>query len=527
MQSRIWTRFLRILKGGVLFLAALALVLLGARAYLSQSGLPLESWHTFVPDELSADEIDAADWDQYLKAEDAIFESMRTRVSQTLGSEERVPYNRYFEDSPIYPAKLSEDWNHSYLRKPEGKPIGAVVLLHGLTDSPYSLRHIGRRYRELGFLTIGIRLPAHGTVPAALTAVEWEDWMAATRLAVREAKRQIDPGAPLHLVGFSNGGALAVKYALDAIEDEHLARPDRLVLISPMIGVTRFARMAGLAGLPALLPAFAKAAWLGVVPEFNPFKYNSFPINGAVQSYRLTDALQRQIVRLSKAGRLASVAPMLTFQSVLDFTVSTPAIISGLYAHLPENGSELVLFDVNRTVKFGPLMRPATEAAIERLLPSLPQPYRITVIANADNGVEDTVARIIAPGQTTVEVTPLGIPYPPQIFSLSHVAIPFPMDDSLYGLEPNPNENFGVHLGVIAARGERGALIVNLDSLFRIASNPFYPYMIERIEEGIANPAPAVNEKLGGVPLQAAETQADVSAGADYLDPLPQPAEDP
>ena len=52
-----------------------------------------------------------------------------------------------------------------------------------------------------------------------------------------------------------------------------------------MIGLTSFARFAGLAGLPAVLPAFAKAAWLAVLPEFNPFKYNSFPINGARQAH--------------------------------------------------------------------------------------------------------------------------------------------------------------------------------------------------------------------------------------------------
>ena len=51
-----------------------------------------------------------------------------------------------------------------------------------------------------------------------------------------------------------------------------------------MIGITAFARFAGIAALPALLPAFAKAAWLGILPEFNPFKYNSFPVNGARQS---------------------------------------------------------------------------------------------------------------------------------------------------------------------------------------------------------------------------------------------------
>ena len=60
------------------------------------------------------------------------------------------------------------------------------------------------------------RMPAHGTVPAALTDVEWEDWMAATRLAVREARARTGPSAPLHLVGFSNGGALALMYALDS-----------------------------------------------------------------------------------------------------------------------------------------------------------------------------------------------------------------------------------------------------------------------------------------------------------------------
>ena len=164
--------------------------------------------------------------------------------------------------------------------EPDGTPAGAVVFLHGLTDSPYSLRHIARRYREHGYVSIAIRLPAHGTVPGALTGVEWQDWMAATRLAVREARRRIGPSLPLHMIGFSNGGALALKYALDALEDPRLTRPDRLVLIAPMIGITRFARFVGLAGLPALLPAFAKAAWLSVVPEFNPFKYNSFPVNG-------------------------------------------------------------------------------------------------------------------------------------------------------------------------------------------------------------------------------------------------------
>ncbi|HET7237502.1 MAG TPA: hypothetical protein VFI76_00635, partial [Terrimicrobiaceae bacterium] len=47
------------------------------------------------------------------------------------------------------------------------------------------------------------------------------------------------------------------------------------------------------------------------------------------------------------------------------------------------------------------------------------------------------------------------------------------------------NENFGVHLGAVAGRGERGTLVVSLDTLFRMSSNPFFPYLMERIEEGV------------------------------------------
>jgi alpha-beta hydrolase superfamily lysophospholipase len=479
------------LKRAALVVAVIGLTLLGVRAYNSLSFPALQPWHRYVPAELSVAELDGGDWDRYLTAEAAIFDGIRAEVTQKLEPEAKTPSNRYFEGSPIYPAKFAQDWNRSYELVPEGKPAGAAVFLHGLTDTPYSLRHIAKRYRDRGFVAVAPRLPAHGTVPAALTRVEWEEWMAATRLAVREARRRAGPGVPLHIVGFSNGGALALKYALDAIENDQLARPDRLVLISPMIGITRFARLAGLAGLPALLPPFAKASWLSVVPEFNPFKYNSFPVNGGRQSWRLTAALQEQIARLARDGRLAELPPVLTFQSVLDFTVSTPAILTALYANLPDNGSELVLFDVNRTVKFGPLLRPASDTAVARLLPAPPQPYRITVIGNAGPESAAAVARTTEAGETAERTSEIGLTYPPQVFSLSHVAIPFPMNDPLYGMTPDPGaaEQYGVTLGTIAARGERNALIVDQDFLSRMSSNPFFPYLLARIEEGIDRPA--------------------------------------
>jgi hypothetical protein len=67
----------------------------------------------------------------------------------------------------------------------------------------------------------------------------------------------------------------------------------------------------------------------------------------------------------------------------------------------------------------------------------------------------------------------------------AHVALPFPPDDGLYGYGPDPADDFGIQLGAIAPRGEVGALIVSLDSLVRMSSNPFFPYLLARIEEGI------------------------------------------
>lgn len=468
-----------------------AVTFFAVRAFDTRQMPPLQPWHTHVPTEPDVKAMDSGDWASYLKTEDKIFQTLRAEVTDKLPPEARTPFNRYYEGSIVYPARYEQDWNRSYVLEPAGSPVGAVVLLHGLTDSPYSLRHIARRYAANGFVVVAIRLPGHGTVPAGLSHVEWEDWMAATRLAVREARRWIDPSAPLHLVGFSNGGALAVKYALDALEDKQLARPDRLILISPMIGITRFARLAGVAGWPAALPAFAKTAWLSIVPEFNPFKYNSFPVNGGRQSFRLTQALQDQIGRMANTSGLNGLAPILTFQSVLDFTVSTRAIVSSLYAYLPANGSELVLFDVNRSVKFGPLLRRSSEVALARTLPDLPQAYRITIVGNDAANPTATIARTIGAGETSERVKYLGVRYPLEIFSMSHVSIPFPLDDPLYGLYPDTSyEDFGVQLGTLAPRGERGALVVNMDFLSRVASNPFFPFVLERIEHGIRYPQP-------------------------------------
>lgn len=481
---RVTAKALRLTKRVLLCLLVLLVMFLLVRIYETERGPALHPWHKWVPEEMSEKEIDRASFREYQTAEENLFHEMKSEVTEKLSADEKTPLNRYYEGSLVYPEKFTRDWNRSYILMPEGTPRGAVVLLHGLTDTPYSLRHVAESYRQRGFVAVAPRLPGHGTVPAALTRVDWEDWMAATRLGVREATRLAGPSVPLHIVGFSNGGALAMKYALDALDNKSLRRPQRIVLLSPMIGVTSFARFAGLAGMPAIFPAFAKAAWLNIVPEFNPFKYNSFPVNAARQSYLLTQALQQQILKYAKEKNGSRLPPVLTFQSVMDSTVSTRAVVNSLYNYLGNNGSELVVFDLNQAVSFRPLFRHSSWTAIGNLLPHAPRQYTTTLLTNASQSSLNMVARTTLAGQDHESVQPLTLQYPPDIYSLSHVAVPFPVTDALYGSQPE-NNAYGVNFGTIRMRGETAVLVVGLESLMRVTSNPFFPWMMERIERDI------------------------------------------
>lgn len=443
----------------------------------------LQPWHTFVPRELSVDAIDEAGWPAYLEAERALLDDVQREMSEHLPVDQQYAYNRFDKSSRVFPGNLSHDWNRSYIAEPAQPAKGAVVLLHGLTDSPYSLRHLAAHFQAKGYVAVAIRLPGHGSVPAGLTAAHWQDWMAATRLAVREATRRAPADAPLVIVGFSNGGALAVKYALDALENQALTKPARLVLISPMIGVSPYARFAGIAGLPALFPAFANAAWLSVLPEFNPFKYNSFPVNAARQSYELTQAVRQQLMAVAEQPeRLAALPPILTFQSLVDGTVSTQAIASELYDRLPANGSELIIFDTNDSLGISEMLQPSVTQLRERLMSPTQRDYARTLIAV--RGLGDSRLRSITLAQqaSVPQEHPIEARYPAGLISLSHVALPFPLDDALYGQQPTPLENYGLNLGALNMRGERGVLIMDAGSFSRATSNPFFGLTLDVLD---------------------------------------------
>ena len=235
-----------------------------------------------------------------------------------------------------------------------------------------------------------------------------------------------------------------------------------------------------------MLPGFERAAWLGIIPEFNPFKFNSFPVNAVRQARLLVAETRRQIAGLNESGRMKEFPPVIAFQSVVDYTVSTPALINDLFAYLPDNGSELVLFDINRATAFMPLVRPVFVNMATNMLPDLPRRYITTIIGNVGPGDTRTVERIAPAGGREFLVGEPGAIYPAEVFSLSHISLPFPESDSLYGSAPENKDEFGLNLGLVAnAQGERGILAINTNLFFRIASNPLFDYVAKRIDGAI------------------------------------------
>ena len=474
--------------------AALALVLATVvllRAFDARSLGPLKPWHTVSP----ASELRAAELDerftlaQYLAREEAVFREVKTRVEAAVAPEDRTAANRYWSEGPLNPARLRLDGNRTFeLVPPEVK--GGVLLLHGLTDAPYSMRRLAEIYRDLGYYALALRLPGHGTVPGALVDASWRDQAAAARVGARHVTSRLAPGMPFHVVGYSNGGALALDYALDALQEKELPKPDRLVLLSPMAGVARAAGFAKVLGLLGVFPYFETSRWLDVMPEYIPFKYVSFPVNAASQTAELTEVIRGKLSRLVEKGDVAKLPPILTFVSLVDATVRTDATIRDLYDRLGRNGSALVLFDLNRSATVGPFLKRRDERLLDELLPRRARPWDLAVVTNAGPHTREVVERRTPAGTEDAVDRPLRLSWPDQLYSLSHVAVPFAPDDPLYGgVPPAPGAAFAFNLGTLQPRGERGVLTVPVDQLVRLTWNPFFPYLEERVRSWAAVPA--------------------------------------
>ncbi len=445
------------------------------------SSVPLHSWHTEkLTEEFTADLADEVQsFDDYRALEDRLFAQLDQEVYAQTETGPAYALVRYSRGSAADPHKRQPNWNRSF-ELPADPPVGGILLLHGMSDAPYSLRALGESLNKRDYWVVGLRLPGHGTAPSGLKYVKMEDMSAAVRLAVAHLAAKVG-SKPIHLVGYSTGAPLSLAYALDALEGQAQPEPASLVLISPAIGLHPAAAMAKWKRRMSVLPGLGGMAWLSVEPEFDPYKYNSFATNAAEQVHRMTRTVARRLSRRAGTHPDRVLPPILVLKSTVDATVSTNAVVDQLLGRLAPHRHELVLFDINRLAAESILLVSDPAPLTERLMNDQNLPFTLTLVTNASPETRDVVAQRKAAREAEVSQTePLGMAWPVGVISLSHVALPFPPDDPLYGRRPPGNEDT-LFLGQMAIKGERDLFKLSPNWLLRLRHNPFYPYLETRV----------------------------------------------
>src|SRR5262249_11012459 len=158
------------------------------------------------------------------------------------------------------------------------------------------------------------------------------------------------------------------------------------------------------------------------------------------------------------------------FASTVDSTVRIQAVVDALLAHLSPDGHELVLFDVNRLSSIQGLLVRDPGPLTGRVLALPTRPHALSLITNLG---PDTVQvqELRSPAHSSTQTArPLGLQWPGGVFSLSHVSLPFPPDDPLYGYDV-PDMTDHIRLGRVAVRGENGVLALPAWVLTRQRSN--------------------------------------------------------
>jgi alpha-beta hydrolase superfamily lysophospholipase len=439
----------------------------------------LSLWHTTHLTSEYHQQSGLTDFTQYLQLEDKLFAEVEQQVYRQYQPEIASPINRYERNSLSDPGLWQQNWNRSFEWKNPQAEFG-LLLLHGMSDSPYVMSHFAQHYQHQAYV-LGLRLPGHGTIPSGLTDITWPDLAGAVSLAVARLSAQL-PGKPIYVVGFSTGAALALNHELENISLDKPTSFAGMVMLSPAIGLAPIAAGAYWQAKLGKLLGQDKLYWNSIQTEYDPFKYRSFAVNAGDVVYQLTQRNQTLLASLSPQ-QFDAIPAILTFQSVVDDTVSSLAVVDLLYQKLPLNkGHQLVLFDVNRTKSNNQLLFQDPLATFAPFWLPKQLPYRLSLVENDPQRDNHVQVRELADKSITNDVLALSLTWPNDVYSLSHVALSFPIEDTLYGPLPGIDSD-KIQIGRAIYQGERGIFSVTADDMLRQKWNPFYPYMMTRIDE--------------------------------------------
>lgn len=190
-----------------------------------------------------------------------------------------------------------------------GNNIHAIILVHGLLDSPIVMHSMASALNKAGFFIRNLLLPGHGLKPEALFNVHYQQWLDCVNFAIESLPKNIKK---VSLVGLSTGALLNLYIASQL--DSNI---ESLVLVAPAIKLKNPLAHC-LPILNCLTPVYP---WLYHRAETDFAKYQSMPVNAAYQVYQLSHKLNKKI----KNSPIP--CPIFMVISQDDETVSTAAAV--------------------------------------------------------------------------------------------------------------------------------------------------------------------------------------------------------
>jgi carboxylesterase len=184
-----------------------------------------------------------------------------------------------------------------------GRRIG-VLLSHGFTGSPYSMRAWGQHLADRGYAVEVPRLPGHGTTWQEMNTTSWDDWYAEVERAFH---RLAETNDAVVVAGLSMGGALVLRLAAD-----HPDRVAGIVVVNPAVATKRKdVRLLGvLKHLVPSMPGIANDIKKAAVEEHG---YTRTPLRAAHSMFRAWPPLVADLPKVT--------APLLYFRSTVDRVV--------------------------------------------------------------------------------------------------------------------------------------------------------------------------------------------------------------
>ncbi|MFT4286835.1 alpha/beta hydrolase [Nocardioides sp.] len=195
-----------------------------------------------------------------------------------------------------------------------GKRIG-VLLSHGFTGSPGSMRAWGEFLAERGYAVEVPRLPGHGTSWREMNTTTWADWYGEIARVYAELASQTDV---VVAGGLSMGGALVLRLAEDHPEIAGV------VVVNPAVATKRLDTKL----LPVLKYVVAALPGIGSdikKPGVVEDAYSHTPLKAAHSMMRAWPGVVADLSRIT--------APLLYFRSAVDHVVdelSEPLILEGV-----------------------------------------------------------------------------------------------------------------------------------------------------------------------------------------------------